>query len=74
MTTYERVKYFTDKEEGFGVSVATLAAASGYTRTTLSHYLAQDRKTTARQENAWERGMQKIATAMYNFVYDTKKE
>lgn len=74
MTTYERVKYFTDKENGFGVSVATLAAASGYKRTTLSHYLAQDRNTTARQENAWERGMQKIATAMYDFVYDTKKE
>lgn len=73
MTTYERVKFFTDKEEGFGVSIGTLAAASGYKRTTLSHYLAQDRKITARQENAWERGMQKIATAMYNFVYDTKE-
>jgi len=73
MTTYERVKYFTDKEEGFGVSITTLAKASGYNRTTLSHYLAQDRKTTVRQENAWEYGMQKIAAAMNDFVYDIKE-
>lgn len=54
MSTYERVLYFTDKENGLGVSISTLARASGYDRTTLSHYIAQDRKTTTRQENCWE--------------------
>lgn len=68
MTTFERVQFFTDKKNGFGVSVETLAKASGYDRTTLCHYLAQDRKTSIRQENAWEMGMRKIAQSMMEFI------
>ena len=68
MTTYERVQHFIDKKNGYGVAVETLAAASGYNRTTLSHYLAQDRNTSIRQENAWEMGMRKIAQSMIEFI------
>ena len=68
MTTYEKVKHFTDKQNGFGISTQTLAEYSGYDRTTLCHYLAQDRPITMRQENAYEEGMRKIVKDMVNFL------
>lgn len=69
MTTFEKIQFFADKDNGFGISPKVLARYSGYkSSTSISHYLAQDRPTNERQENAFEMGIRKLAQDIVDFI------
>lgn len=69
MTTFEKIQFFADKENGFGISPKVLARYSGYkSSTSISHYLAQDRPTSERQENSFEMGLRKLVQDMVDFI------